>query len=93
MVVINVNLKINLEKETQYLQFVEDMVRNSRQDRGCLSYNHFRNVDHHDEYIIVENWLDMDCVEEHNNTDHFKLFLDKIPNYLVEEIGLIISHS
>ena len=93
MVIINVGLKIKTEKEEAYLQFVADMVQNSRKDRGCLPYHHFRDVENSNEFIIVENWLDMDCVEEHNNTDHFKLFLEKIPEYLVEDIVLNLCQN
>ncbi len=37
-------------------------------------YDHFRNVKHHNEYIIVENWADDESVEKHNQTTHLKTF-------------------
>ena len=55
MITINVLLKVKAEKEQDYLAFLDDMVQKSRQDDGCLFYDHFRNVKHHNEYIIVEN--------------------------------------
>ena len=58
MITINVLLKVKAEKEQDYLAFLDDMVQKSRQDDGCLFYDHFRNVKHHNEYIIVENWAD-----------------------------------
>ena len=77
MITINVLLKVKAEKEQDYLAFLDDMVQKSRQDDGCLFYDHFRNVKHHNEYIIVENWADDESVEKHNQTTHLKTFLEK----------------
>ena len=44
MITINVLLKVKAEKEQDYLAFLDDMVQKSRQDDGCLFYDHFRNV-------------------------------------------------
>ena len=44
MITINVLLKVKAEKEQDYLAFLDDMVKKSRQDDGCLFYDHFRNV-------------------------------------------------
>ena len=93
MITINVLLKVKAEKEQDYLAFLDDMVQKSRQDDGCLFYDHFRNVKHHNEYIIVENWADDESVEKHNQSTHLKTFLEKIPAYLEEEIVLKISRS
>ena len=49
MITINVLLKVKAEKEQDYLAFLDDMVQKSRQDDGCLFYDHFRNVKHHNE--------------------------------------------
>ena len=86
MITINVLLKVKAEKEQDYLAFLDDMVQKSRQDDGCLFYDHFRNVKHH-------NWADDESVEKHNQTTHLKTFLEKIPAYLEEEIVLKISRS
>ena len=86
MITINVLLKVKAEKEQDYLAFLDDMVQKSRQDDGCLFYDHFRNVKHHNEYIIVENWADDESVEKHNQTTHLKTFLEKIPAYLEGKI-------
>ena len=88
MITINVLLKSEGRKEQDYLAFLEDMVQKSRQDDGCLFYDHFRNVKHQNEYIIVENWADDKSVEKHNQTTPFKNILEKIPAYLEEEIVL-----
>lgn len=93
MITINVFLQVKSEKKADYLAFVGELVDASQQDEGCLFYDHFEKIDQPNQCIIVENWQDTATVEKHNQTPHFKKFLDEASLYLEKEAVIKVSYS
>lgn len=91
MLTVNAFLHINSDKKEEYLEKVNYLVLESQKEHGCLFYNHYENVEKLDEFIIVEHWEDEIAIENHKESVHFKDFIEKINQYLVEDLNIIIS--
>ncbi|MCH4170839.1 MAG: antibiotic biosynthesis monooxygenase [Lactobacillus sp.] len=85
MKIINVNLKVKPGMQSEYEQFIKDLVEGSLAEAGNVYYGHFRKVDSFDEYEIIEQWQDQAAVDFHNETPHFQKFLAHIGDYLVKD--------
>lgn len=91
MITINVVLKVKSECRTDYLNLMEELVSQSRGEKGCLIYTHCENVSQHNEFLIIENWESQEHVEKHNQTAHFEKFIDLIDVYLEDELKIQVS--
>ncbi|WP_125711019.1 putative quinol monooxygenase [Companilactobacillus zhongbaensis] len=89
MKIINVSLKINPAKRSEYEAFIDKLVQGSRSEAGNVSYGHYKKLGADDEYEIIEHWKDQAAVDSHNETPHFKEFLDHIGDYLAEDLEII----
>lgn len=93
MITINVHLDVISEKKEEYLKFVEDLVITSKNEKGCLLYNHYSNLYEENKFIIVENWENQSALDQHNNTKHLQKFIDEISNYLTSDFIISISKA
>ncbi|GAY73861.1 putative quinol monooxygenase [Lentilactobacillus kosonis] len=89
MKVINVELSVIPGKQAEYEAFINDLVSNSRQESGNISYNHFKAIDSDVNYEIIEHWQDEKAIDSHNNTPHFQHFLAGIGEFLTADPVII----
>lgn len=82
MKIINVELTVKPGQQAAYEAFIAKLVAGSRAEAGNVSYNHFKKLDADNEYEIIEHWQDADAVAFHNETSHFKAFLDGVGDFL-----------
>lgn len=89
MKVINVELTVKSGEQAAYEAFINKLVTGSRSEAGNLSYNHFKKLGSETEYEIIEHWQDADAVAFHNETPHFKAFLDGVGAFLTQDPVII----
>lgn len=54
------------------------LMEESRKEPGCLSYRLYTNVSDEAHIIIVEEWQDVEVLENHRQTNHFKTLIPQI---------------
>lgn len=91
MITINVFLEIDSPKKEEYLEFVNNLVKSSQKEKGCLFYGHFSNVEDSTQYVIVENWENQKALDLHNKTEHLKSFVQNINQFLIEDCKISVS--
>lgn len=89
MKVINVSLTVQPDKIKEYEAFIDKLVKGSQSEAGNLSYAHFKKIGSNNEYEIIEHWQDQKAVDIHNETPHFKEFLNHIGDYLEKDLEII----
>jgi len=55
---------------------LRQLVPPSQAEAGCLQYNLHRHQDQPNRFIMVEQWLDAAALSAHQQTAHFKHFVD-----------------
>lgn len=91
MIVINVFFHIKPEQKSAYLKAMDELVNESKTEKGAIFYNLFADPKDDTKYIIVENWENQEAIAAHNETAHFKTFANQINDFLVEPFRLVIS--
>ncbi|KMM37418.1 putative quinol monooxygenase [Guptibacillus hwajinpoensis] len=83
MIITHAGLQINVDKEQAFLEEVRTLIEESRKEKGNISYTLMKDVEQDNAYTMVEIWESLDAVEEHGQSEHFKAFVQKAPEYLV----------
>ena len=68
-----------------FLQFSEVMIKKSLGEDGCTIYAIYKALTNENEFIIYENYKNIESVELHNSSDHFKNFLSSVMPLLAKE--------
>lgn len=63
-------------------------VRETRKERGNLSYKIYRGRKDKTKFTFIEEWLNDAAIEEHNNAAHFKRFLEQIRHLTKGEVQI-----
>lgn len=93
MKVFNVSLVVKENCITEYEQFIEPLVTQSKKESGNISYNHFKQLGANNRYAIIEHWQDQNAVDFHNETTYFKEFLAGINQFVTEELQVIVMDA
>ncbi|WP_088010759.1 putative quinol monooxygenase [Gottfriedia acidiceleris] len=83
MIIIHAEFHITKTKEENFLKEISELIKNSRQENGNISYNLYKEIEKDYVFTMVEVWKDMEAVEMHNTSEHFKSFVSKAKDYLV----------
>ncbi len=59
-----------------------ELVKNSREEDGCIEYSLYEDQEKTSVLTFVEKWRDREAIEKHEGTEFFK-----------EKIGRLISYS
>ena len=55
-----------------------DVVRDTRKEKGCLSYKVYQSRKDKTKFTFIEEWLNDTAIEQHNYAKHFQKFLEDI---------------
>jgi quinol monooxygenase YgiN len=55
---------------------LRQLVPPSQAEAGCLQYNLHRHQEQANRFIMVEQWLDAEALNAHQQTAHFKHFVE-----------------
>ncbi len=78
MIVVQSTFQLLPESKNEALELMRNMVRLCRQEHGCLAYEYFEGLTDTNQVVLLQEWEDADCLQEHYQTDHMADFLDKL---------------
>ncbi|WP_321379905.1 putative quinol monooxygenase [Trichococcus shcherbakoviae] len=81
MIVINAEFYIIPEQKQQFLNEISELIKESRKEEGCLSYQIYQAVTDENNFVMVEKWENPQAIELHNTMSHLQNFAKKVPNY------------
>jgi quinol monooxygenase YgiN len=64
----------SIVKEGMKLKFLEkatELIKSSRAEEGCLSYNLYEDINDSKIMTFIEEWIDEKAIQIHNNSEHF----------------------
>lgn len=86
MVLARMNLKSG--KKDSFIKEAKDLISATRLENGCISYDLYSSIEEADVLMMVEIWEDMNCLNSHVETDHFKKFGESSKPWLENEIEI-----
>ncbi len=77
-------------KKDELEALLSDMAPHCRAESGNLRWDIWRDPSNENTYVLDELYVDMDAVDAHRATSHFKAYLDRI-NDLAQRTSLVLN--
>lgn len=71
MITIVAKSKIKQGKKDEFLALAEELVQESRKEKGCKSYNVYQDINDPDTISFIEVWDNREALKLHNESKHF----------------------
>ncbi len=78
-------LSVQKESAEQFLIHAKKMVRESNLEEACITYRLYQEIDADTEFIFYEEYTNMNAVDAHNSSNHFKEFISLVSPILTSE--------
>lgn len=88
MIIVTARMNIKTGQKELFIKETEDLVRATRQEKGCLSYDLFSHTTDEDVLLMLELWENMDSLNSHVKTEHFKKFKQSTKHLLEKEMEI-----
>ncbi|MDM5299936.1 putative quinol monooxygenase [Bacillus pumilus] len=75
MMIIHAGMTIHPEKETVFLEEINELIKASQAEEGNISYKLLKDTEKENAYLMVEVWKDEAAVQRHNASAHFQAFV------------------
>lgn len=61
-----------------FKKLTDEMIKESRKEKGCISYCLYQDITNDHILTFIEEWEDMEAVERHNASEHFNKIVPKM---------------
>lgn len=65
----------NLEK---VLEMYDEMITETRKEKGCISYEFFQDINEENTIAMIEEWEDQECFDAHAKSPHFERIIPQV---------------
>ncbi len=87
MIMVQSTFHLLPESKAEMIRLMKNMVELCRQERGCLSYEYFEGVTNQNQIILLQEWENADCLQEHYKTVHMENFISSLGKYLESPVS------
>jgi quinol monooxygenase YgiN len=88
MIIVTAMMYVKPGNKDAFILEAKDLISATRQEEGCISYNLLASTEDDDVLVMLERWEDMDSLDKHMETRHFKQFGATIKHLLAKEIDI-----
>ncbi len=88
MITIIAKFDVRSDSVAQFIRCAADVTRETRKEKGSLSYKIYQNRTDKTKFTFVEEWLNDTAIEQHNYAPHFTKFLDLIKPLINGEVQI-----
>ena len=81
--IIIAQVSVQEKKVEQFLELAKTMVKESRNETGCLAYRLLNEIDKPNEFIVYEKYINQEAVDLHNSSEHLQVFFKSASNLLL----------
>ncbi|HIT84398.1 MAG TPA: antibiotic biosynthesis monooxygenase, partial [Candidatus Ornithomonoglobus intestinigallinarum] len=75
-------------KDGEFIKHAVDVTRETRKERGNLSYKILRSEEPDGGFTFIEEWLNDAAIEQHNSAKHFVKFMDAIKPIIKGDVSI-----
>ncbi|TCN21183.1 putative quinol monooxygenase [Mesobacillus foraminis] len=86
MIIIHAYIKIKSQYREAFLEEARLVTKPSKAESGNISYDYYEDPEEANSFIFVEKWKDVQAIQQHEETSHFKKFVKEIETFLSEPI-------
>ena len=82
---------IKEDKIDEFKKYTEELVTETRKEKGCISYQLFQDINDSKILTFIEEWENQKSIDNHNNSKHITELLPKLMETLKEDPVLNIN--
>ena len=75
MIIVRITMNVRPEKRKEVMQTLPSMIEPTRQERGCLGYHVFQNIEDKNSVSIIGEWETREDLDRHMRSDRFSILL------------------
>jgi quinol monooxygenase YgiN len=79
--IITATIVVKADRVADFIGTAKSMIASSNAEPGCESYMFYQDPYNKTKFIAVEFWKDQDAIDSHNNSTHFKAFIETISDW------------
>jgi Uncharacterized conserved protein len=74
-VAVVVNHKMKEGKLEEFIEYMQEMIKLTKQEDGCIAYDLYAEEGNTRECVMVEIWENKEKLDVHMESEHFKVFI------------------
>ena len=82
MIMVQSTFQLDAKHKKAVIDLMKKMTQMCREERGCLSYEYYEGLTDSCQIILLQEWENADCLQDHYQTDHMADFLDSLSKFL-----------
>ena len=75
MIMVRITMNVCPEKQKEVMQTLLSMIEPTRQEKGCLDYHVFQNIEDENSVSIIGEWETREDLDPHMRSDRFGILL------------------
>ena len=75
MIIVRITMTARAEKRKEVMQTLLSMIEPTLQEKGCLSYQVFQDIDDENVFSLIKEWETREDMEHHMTSDRFSVLL------------------
>ena len=88
MIIVTAKMNVKSGFKDEFIGEAKDLINATRAENGCISYNLYSDTDDPNDLVMLEFWEDMDSLDTHMESDHFKQFGNILGKYVDEKMDI-----
>ncbi|HAB0010533.1 TPA_asm: antibiotic biosynthesis monooxygenase [Listeria monocytogenes] len=90
MLHIEAQITVKKEQTEAFLQAAKEVIAASRAEAGNHGYELVQSTENETVFYMLEKWADMDAIQQHNDSEHFKKFQKAAADFVAKELGISV---
>lgn len=90
MLHIEAKMTIKKEQTEAFLQAVKEVIAASQKEAGNHGYELVQSTENETVFYMLEKWADMEAVQQHNESGHFKAFQKVAVNFVAKPLEIAV---
>ncbi|EAC2547417.1 antibiotic biosynthesis monooxygenase [Listeria monocytogenes] len=90
MLHIEAQITVKKEQTEAFLQAAKEVIAASRAEAGNHGYELVQSTENETVFYMLEKWADMDAIQQHNDSEHFKKLQKAAADFVAKELEISV---
>ncbi len=87
---VTARIKVKQGLEDRFKQELQNVIAITRSEQGCINYDLHQSVDDPSLFLLHENWVSKEILDQHLEMEYIKALDEKAAEFLVEPPEVIL---
>lgn len=87
MIIVHAMISVQPAHRAEFLEHAKQAVQATRTEAGNLGYRLVEDVEHPNQFLMIEQWQDATAVDAHAKSPHFLSFVQAVKAFLAAPLN------